>query len=47
MVSVISMLSDPNCDSPANIDAGVQLRNDYESYKKTVRNLVFKSMDDI
>jgi len=41
------MLSDPNCSSPANIDAGIQFRNDYSGYKKTVRTLVIKSMDEI
>jgi ubiquitin-protein ligase len=41
------MLNEPNCDSPANIDAGVQLRNDKEGYKKRVRTLVLKSMDDL
>jgi ubiquitin-conjugating enzyme E2 G1 len=46
IVSVISMLSDPNCDSPANIDAGVQFRNNPEDYKKRVRQLVIKSMDE-
>ncbi len=47
MVSVISMLNDPNPDSPANIDAGVQYRNDYQGYKKKVRALVAKSLDDM
>lgn len=47
LISVISMLNDVNCDSPANIDAAVQLRNDMEGYKKKVRKLVIKSMDEI
>ncbi len=47
LVSVISMLADPNCDSPANIDAGVMCRNNPEEYKKKVRRLVIKSMDEI
>lgn len=47
LVSVISMLNEPNTESPANIDAGVQLRNDPAGYKKKVRALVIKSMDDI
>ena len=46
MVSVISMLNEPNADSPANIDAGVQFRNDYQAYKKKVRGLVAKSMEE-
>lgn len=47
LISVISMLSDPNCDSPANIDAGVMMRNNPEEYKKKVRKLVLKSMDEM
>ena len=47
LVSVISMLTDPNCDSPANIDAGVMYRNKPEEYKKKVRQLVLKSMDEV
>ena len=46
MLSVISMLSDPNCDSPANVDASVQLRNDPEGYRAKVKELVMKSMED-
>lgn len=47
IVSVISMLNDPNCDSPANIDASVMYKNKPEEYKKKVRQLVLKSMDDM
>ena len=46
LLSVISMLNDPNCDSPANIDAAVMLRNNPEDYKNTVRTLVYQSMED-
>jgi ubiquitin-protein ligase len=31
---VISMLVDPNLNSPANIDAAVHLKNDPEGWKK-------------
>jgi ubiquitin-conjugating enzyme E2 G1 len=47
LVSVISMLNDPNCDSPANVDAAVQLRKNPEQYKQKVRQLVIKSMDEM
>ena len=47
LLSVISMLNDPNPDSPANIDAGVQYRNDRKSYEAKVKKLVLKSMDDM
>jgi ubiquitin-conjugating enzyme E2 G1 len=46
LVSVVSMLNEPNCDSPANIDASVQFRDHKEDYKKKVRQLVLKSMED-
>lgn len=40
------MLSEPNIDSPANIDAAKQFRDLPSDYKKKVRLLVNKSMDD-
>ena len=40
------MLNDPNCDSPANIDAAVMFRNNRKEYEKKVRQLALKSMDD-
>ena len=30
LISVISMLNDPNIDSPANLDASLQFRDDRE-----------------
>ncbi|KAG2771608.1 hypothetical protein PC129_g2771 [Phytophthora cactorum] len=47
LVSVISMLSDPNDDSPANIDAAVEWRNDKDGFKKHCRRIVRKSQEDI
>ena len=47
IISVISMLSDPNDESPANIDAAVQWRNDRPNFKKRVRQCVRKSQEDI
>ncbi|KAJ1435224.1 ubiquitin-conjugating enzyme/RWD-like protein [Ochromonadaceae sp. CCMP2298] len=46
IVSVISMLSDPNDESPANIDAAVMWRNDKPAFKKKVREVVRRSQDD-
>ena len=46
LISVISMLNDPNCDSPANVDAAVMFRNNRNDYEKKVRQLALKSMDD-
>lgn len=45
LVSVLSMLVDPNLSSPANIDAAVHMKNDPEGYKKKVRQLTRKSID--
>ena len=46
LISVISMLEDPNDDSPANIDAGIMWREDKKKFKRMVRRMVDKSMDD-
>ena len=45
LISVISMLNDPNDESPANLDAAVQWRNDRLAFKKKVRQIVRKSQD--
>jgi ubiquitin-conjugating enzyme E2 G1 len=46
LLSVISMLNDPNPDSPANIDAAVMFRKNREEYNNKVRSLVFQTMED-
>lgn len=43
MLSVLSMLNDPNFSSPANVDASVQWRRDSAGYKKRVRSLIEKA----
>ena len=45
LLSVISMLNDPNIDSPANIDASVEFRDNREEYNKKVRRLTAESVD--
>jgi len=45
LLSVVSLLSDPNFESPANIDASVMLKKDPEGYRKKIRRLVRKSQD--
>lgn len=47
LISVISLLADPNCESPANIDASVQFQKDPDGYKKKIRQLVRKSQEMI
>ena len=43
IMSVISMLSDPNDESPANIDAAVMWREKYSEFKKKVYKCVEES----
>lgn len=47
LVSVLSMLSDPNFESPANIDASVELKNDPDAFRKRVRKLVRYTQDNL
>lgn len=46
LLSVISMLAEPNCDSPANVDAGKEFRDDPTAFKKRVARCVRKSQDE-
>ena len=45
LISVISMLSSPNDESPANIDAARQWREDPAAFKKKVRKCVRDSLE--
>jgi len=45
LISVMSLLGYPNFESPANIDASVQLKNDPKAYKKKIKDLVRRSQD--
>ena len=45
VISVISMLSDPNCESPLNVEANRVYMNDKEEYKRRVRKCVRRSID--
>lgn len=47
LLSVMLMLQNPNIESPANIDASVEYRDNREEYNKKVRKLTQRSMDDI
>ncbi|EGR30850.1 ubiquitin conjugating enzyme, putative [Ichthyophthirius multifiliis] len=47
IISVISMLMDPNTESPANVDASIQFRHDKEAYIKKVKFLTKKSIGDL
>jgi len=45
ILSVITMLADPNDQSPANIDAAKQWREQPDAFKKKVKNCVRRSQD--
>jgi len=47
LVSVCSMISDPNFSSPANVDASVELRKKPQDYKKRVLKMVEKSKKEL
>lgn len=47
LISIISLLEDPNVSSPANIDASVELRKNPEAYRKKVLQEVERSKADI
>jgi len=47
LVSVCSMLSDPNFSSPANIDASVELRKNPDVYKKRIFKPLNKSQNEL
>jgi ubiquitin-conjugating enzyme E2 G1 len=45
MVSIISMLSSPNDESPANVDAAKMWRESKDDFKKRVARCVRKSQE--
>lgn len=45
VISIIGMLSNPVCSSPANVEAAKQYRENYEGYKKKVKRLALKSVE--
>ncbi|XP_065831120.1 ubiquitin-conjugating enzyme E2 G1-like [Oscarella lobularis] len=47
MLSVISMLADPNDSSPANVDAAKQWRESRSEFKKRVKRCVRKSQENL
>ncbi|CAG8543707.1 8416_t:CDS:10 [Paraglomus brasilianum] len=47
LISIVSLLADPNCSSPANVDAGVMYRKNKEQYDSIVRAQVESSKKDI
>ena len=46
IISVISMLAEPNDESPANVDAAKQWRESYPEFKRRVARCVRKSQEE-
>eukprot|EP00761_Pharyngomonas_kirbyi_P014236 gb/GECH01014266.1/.p1 GENE.gb/GECH01014266.1/~~gb/GECH01014266.1/.p1 ORF type:complete len:167 (+),score=41.81 gb/GECH01014266.1/:1-501(+) len=47
LISVISMLSDPNDESPANLDAAKEWRENRDSFIKKVKRCIRKSQEEM
>ena len=47
ILSVISMLSSPNIDSPANLEASLMYRDHIADYNQKVRALAMKSIEEL
>ena len=47
MISVISMLADPNDQSPANVDAAKEWRENFTDFKRKVARCVRKSQEEM
>ena len=47
LVSVISMLADPNDESPANIDAAKMWRENRKEFKKRVARCVRQTQEEL
>lgn len=47
LISIVSLLEDPNISSPANVDAAVDCRKNPEQYKQRVKMEVERSKQDI
>ncbi|ORD93621.1 UB2G1 [Enterospora canceri] len=46
-ISILSMLNEPNPDSPANVDASKQFREDRKGYKEKVKEILEESAEKI
>lgn len=47
LISILSLLDDPECSSPANVEAGVMLRHHPDSFRQRVKNNVEASKANI
>ena len=47
LISIISMLSEPNINSPANVDASKHFRDSPDEFRKKVRKLIDKALENL
>jgi ubiquitin-protein ligase len=47
MLSIISLLSAPNFESPADVESSILYKKNYEEYKNIIYNLVSKTQNII
>ncbi|GAV55901.1 hypothetical protein ZYGR_0AZ00720 [Zygosaccharomyces rouxii] len=47
LISIVSLLEDPNISSPANVDAAVDYRKNPDQYKQRVKSEVDRSKQDL
>jgi ubiquitin-conjugating enzyme E2 G1 len=45
LISVMSMLSEPNADSPANVDAAKMYRENEKEFRRKVRRTVERTLE--
>lgn len=45
LISIISMIGEPNFESPANVDASKLWQEDYDEYKKIIYKIVAESLN--
>jgi len=43
LMSLLSILSEPNFESPANVDASILWRDNFNEYKRIIYNMIAKS----
>ncbi|KAL0224731.1 hypothetical protein RCL1_002643 [Eukaryota sp. TZLM3-RCL] len=47
VISIISMLVEPNPSSPANVDAAIEFRENRRGYEQKIRRIAQRSVEDI
>lgn len=47
LMSIVSLINEPNCSSPANVDAGVMWRENRSKYEAIVQAQVERSLKDV